>query len=179
MKRVIAKGTRGFTIVELLIVIVVIAILAAISIVAYTGIQNRANDTAVQSDIRNLAGKVREYQVLEDRYPHGETSGGSPITGMTSMSLSRQSYLTSVTNNFYYCRGIVSDIDTFGIIAVSTSGTIYAYTSATGSVQAMSGTWATGWGNANICPLVGVPTTSTNYSYSAAKTSSGWKNWSR
>ena len=32
----------GFTIVELLIVIVVIAILAAITIVAYNGIQNRA-----------------------------------------------------------------------------------------------------------------------------------------
>ena len=37
----------GFTIVELLIVIVVIAILAAISLVAYTGVQNSANDAAV------------------------------------------------------------------------------------------------------------------------------------
>lgn len=36
---------EGFTIVELLIVIVVIAILAAISIVSYTGIQQRANNT--------------------------------------------------------------------------------------------------------------------------------------
>lgn len=42
----------GFTIVELLIVIVVIAILAAITIVAYTGIQNRAAGTVLQSDLR-------------------------------------------------------------------------------------------------------------------------------
>lgn len=59
-----SKHRMGFTIVELLIVIVVIAILAALSIVAYTGIQNRANDTAVQSDIRNLTGKVREIARL-------------------------------------------------------------------------------------------------------------------
>ena len=44
----------GFTIVELLIVIVVIAILAAITIVAYTGIQDRAKESNVQSDLWGL-----------------------------------------------------------------------------------------------------------------------------
>lgn len=57
---------RGFTIVELLLVIVVIAILAAISIVAYNGIQNRAHDTAVQSDLRHFAQKWAIYTVDEE-----------------------------------------------------------------------------------------------------------------
>lgn len=39
------RNTRGFTIVDLLIVIVVIAILAAITIVAFNGIQQRARNT--------------------------------------------------------------------------------------------------------------------------------------
>ena len=52
------KTHSGFTIVELLIVIVVIGILAAISIVAYNGIQNRANDTAVKNDISAMAKKL-------------------------------------------------------------------------------------------------------------------------
>lgn len=59
---------RGFTIVELLIVVVVIAILAAITIVGYNGIQSRAKDAKTNSDIatyqkaitiaRNNTGKV-------------------------------------------------------------------------------------------------------------------------
>lgn len=39
------QGKRGFTIVELLIVVVAIAILAAITIVSYTGITQRAKTT--------------------------------------------------------------------------------------------------------------------------------------
>ena len=48
------KHSFGFTIVELLIVIVVIGILAAITVVAYNGIQERTKITSATSDMRNL-----------------------------------------------------------------------------------------------------------------------------
>lgn len=65
---------RGFTIVELLIVIVVIAILAAISIVAYSGIQNRARNSAGAELANQFQGKVRAFESLTGAKPTGVTS---------------------------------------------------------------------------------------------------------
>lgn len=61
---------HGFTIVELLIVIVVIGILAAITIVAYNGIQNRASDTRSQSDIKNVYTLIEKYAAETGAYPN-------------------------------------------------------------------------------------------------------------
>lgn len=53
--------TQGFTIVELLIVVVIIAILAAITIIAYTGLQARANNSAADTLVNNVAKKMHAY----------------------------------------------------------------------------------------------------------------------
>lgn len=60
---------RGFTIVELLIVIVVIAILASISIVSYNGIQNRAKATAAATTAKNVSTKAEMTNTLLGAYP--------------------------------------------------------------------------------------------------------------
>ena len=54
-------GERGFTIVELLIVVVVIAVLAAITIVAYNGITIRANDTVRRDAASRLAQAYKAW----------------------------------------------------------------------------------------------------------------------
>jgi prepilin-type N-terminal cleavage/methylation domain-containing protein len=61
--------THGFTIVELLVVIVVIGILAAITIVAYTGVSQRAVVSSLQSDLNGNATKLKSYYILYGAYP--------------------------------------------------------------------------------------------------------------
>jgi type II secretion system protein G len=60
---------QGFTIVELLIVIVVIGILAALVITTFTGIQQRARNTERQTDIKAIHGQVEAYYAQNGRYP--------------------------------------------------------------------------------------------------------------
>lgn len=60
---------RGFTIVELLIVIVVIGILAAITIVAFNGVQQRARNTQVVSGVSAYVKAFRQYKAVKSTYP--------------------------------------------------------------------------------------------------------------
>ena len=132
------KQQRGFTIVELLIVIVVIAILAAISIVAYNGIQNRANDTTVQSDLATMAKKFRIYQIDKGNYPL--TSADLSDVGA---NVSKGSYLISPATTYNVMPCITSGGADFSIAASSKSGNRYFIGSKTGSVQQFTG--ATNW----------------------------------
>jgi prepilin-type N-terminal cleavage/methylation domain-containing protein len=76
-----ASNRRGFTIVELLIVIVVIGILAAITIVAYTGISQRAIAASLQSDLDNASKQLKLYQVDNSAYPTTNDCSASPAAG--------------------------------------------------------------------------------------------------
>ncbi|TYL51184.1 type IV pilin protein [Agromyces mariniharenae] len=76
---------RGFTIVELLIVIVVIAILATITVVAYNGIKDRAAASAASSAAQQVAKKVMAYAITNaDSYPATLSDAGVTDSGSTS-----------------------------------------------------------------------------------------------
>lgn len=73
------RNTKGFTLVELLIVIVVIAILAAISIVAYNGIQDRARKAAQQAALTQTEKSIMTWSAQE--------LGESPLISGTLIAL--------------------------------------------------------------------------------------------
>lgn len=60
---------QGFTIVELLIVIVIIGILAAISVVAYGGVKDKALVSTAKSELAAISKRANMYQVDNGTYP--------------------------------------------------------------------------------------------------------------
>lgn len=70
------RRSPGFTIVELLVVVVVIAVLAAVTIVAYNGISSRAKQAALQSDISQVGKKIEAHIIQQNEYPANLTSLG-------------------------------------------------------------------------------------------------------
>jgi|SRR5579884_2142322 len=63
------KQNRGFTIVELLIVIVVIGILALLVITTYSGIQAKARNAKRQSDVKSLQTQLEAFFSQNGYYP--------------------------------------------------------------------------------------------------------------
>jgi prepilin-type N-terminal cleavage/methylation domain-containing protein len=63
------RKQQGFTIVELLIVIVVIGILAALVLNSFTGVQARARDTERRTDINAVATQLEVYYNDKSGYP--------------------------------------------------------------------------------------------------------------
>lgn len=63
------KSQKGFTIVELLIVIVVIGILAALVLNTFAGVQKRARDTERQTDVTALSTQLEVYYNDNGKYP--------------------------------------------------------------------------------------------------------------
>lgn len=88
----------GFTIVELLIVVVVIAILAAITIVAYNGIQNRAKASAAQSAASQVSKKIALWQVDNPN----QTPSQETLNTLTA-SVSGTTLQYSPSSNGVYC----------------------------------------------------------------------------
>lgn len=107
----LATRKSGFTIVELLIVIVVIAILAAITIVAYNGIQNRARTSALSSSLQTAAKKILLYQVEDP----GNNPADLASVGITDTDSIKYKYRvnTSVTPSTYCITATTAKISYF------------------------------------------------------------------
>lgn len=80
----VTPNRSGFTIVELLIVIVVIGVLAAIVIVAYNGIQNRARIASVTSGLTQYSKKIAVYGAENALYPADLATAGIVDTADTA-----------------------------------------------------------------------------------------------
>lgn len=94
------RRRQGFTIVELLVVIVLIAILAVITIVAYNGIQERARTAAVSSALNQASKKLEIYNVDNATFPSSLATVGindGTVTYQYSFNATTPSYCITAT----------------------------------------------------------------------------------
>ncbi len=106
----------GFTIVELLVVIVVIGILAAITIISYTGITQKAIVATMQSDLKNASQQLKLFQVENSAYP-------VTIDCSIPDSNTNKCIKASGTNTYYYNSSNNTNPQTYSL--VESNGTIY------------------------------------------------------
>lgn len=86
-KRYTGNQQTGFTLVELLIVIVVIGILATVSIVAYVGMRDRATSARISSNLNSISKQIDIFYVENGRYP---SSIGCPASGQDQICVASQ-----------------------------------------------------------------------------------------
>lgn len=143
------KHAHGFTIVELLVVVVVIAILASISIVVYTGIQERTRASVAQSDLSAAKKSLLLFKATAGKYP---TSMAEMIAANISATKSVYEVARPGKGNFYYCLNSTTGEFALGARTIKAANA-YVITS-NGSLESRGGDSV----SANVtCNAVGLP----------------------
>src|SRR5437868_13364716 len=97
----LAKRSRddeqGFTLIELMVVVLIIAILIAIAIPTFLGARQRAQDRASQSDLRNGLTAEKTYYTDNQTYGDATTLAGSSIETSLKWGVSLHVKLSSDT----------------------------------------------------------------------------------
>jgi general secretion pathway protein G len=75
---------KGFTLVEILIVVVILGILAAIVIPQFTGASTEAKESSLMSDLQAVRGQIELYKIQHNDNLPGTDSSGDFITAMTT-----------------------------------------------------------------------------------------------
>ena len=123
---------KGFTIVELLIVVVVIAILAAITIVAYNGITGRTRASSAQANVSNAIKSLEVFKVNNNRYPTSSNEANLP-SGSNFVSYNAGAgFCVSYTSgdSTYYATNVVTEKegDCTPVVNIATNPSLEANT---------------------------------------------------
>ncbi len=144
---ILQRKPTGFTIVELLIVIVVIGILAAITIVAYNGIQNRARVSAVKSDFSNAAKKIEIFKL--DSTTSSYPVGASNLT-TAGVTFTKSNYLAML-----WCYNNTTTPTAWALVADAKDGKTYYINSVTNTFAEFTANKVQNISGGTTCPLSG------------------------
>jgi type IV pilus assembly protein PilA len=168
------NGEGGFTLIELMVVVMIIAILVGIAIPAFLGARRRAQDTASKSDLRNGLGTAQT--IFTDNQAYLATA--AMVTSLTTEepSLTFQNDTTKSTTSKQLSvattqsDGVATDpLDEIILASESGSGTCFYYrhVATAGLVdptKPRSGTYTATTGSGTDCQASNAPTTESKWS---------------
>lgn len=94
---------RGFSLVEILIVIVVLAILAAVTVLAYNGYQKRAQTSSLKHDMRVMDVAQKNYMAQSGGGPLTYNEAGAPNDILAFIASRGNSVIVRLKDNHHYC----------------------------------------------------------------------------
>jgi type IV pilus assembly protein PilA len=112
----------GFSLIELLVVVAIISLLAAIAIPQFSAYRTRAVDDQMKSDLRNAASAMESYFADKNAYPVS-------VSALQGVGFSQTGGVTMVIN--------IISLTSYTLTASKSGGTqaSFTYTSATGLIQ--------------------------------------------
>ena len=142
------RDDNGFSLIELLVVVVIIGVLIAIAIPLYLNYRKSANDKAAQSDLRNAVSTLEKCLGDNGNYP---TSSGFTANSANGVCSSERVNLSPVTTMIYAPQSGSTPSSYVLQTAAGSSGTgkYYCYDSKVGSIKVSSSAITT---SATACP---------------------------
>jgi type IV pilus assembly protein PilA len=149
------KDESGFTLIELMVVVLIIAILIAIAIPTFLGAQNRARDRGAQSDLRNGitaaktistddAGQMTNVTVTSLTAAEGALTF-SDTGSTTAIGVVKSTGDTPVGSQAVLLYKQAASDTWFGIAADKTGKVTYCKGAAASDVNSIAGCTHTGW----------------------------------
>jgi prepilin-type N-terminal cleavage/methylation domain-containing protein len=136
---------KGFTLIEIAVIVAVISVIATMTIVAYTTVQKQSRDQRRTSDITAYRTALKSYLADNNEFPPacGADNAGCNVSNLSSYLVPK--YMNEILHDpksgtdYSYVRGTVTATPAYGIIVYyEASGTCKT------GVNVASGWWGTG-----------------------------------